>query len=146
MRRTLALVLASTFTLTTALAQGGQVLPYDDEQPVPVGHHLETRPRLGLAITGGALLATGATFFAYGWSYRQSEIRKNDASEDAAAFANPGSGGEVLMWTGGVIAAVGVPLLLAGIFAKKTVLVRDDLAVAPVITPAFGGLSLSARF
>jgi hypothetical protein len=52
----------------------------------------------------------------------------------------------LMITMGAIVSAVGVPLLIVGITTKKTVLVRDSVAIAPVVTPSFGGLALSATF
>lgn len=143
------LPLLAASVLVTSAAHAERPLPYDDSRPVPGGFHVEERPRAAMAITGGALAATGVSFLVYGMVERAAERRDHEARVAADPLhegSNGISGGTVMMYAGGMMAAVGLPLLLVGITSKKSVLVRDDVAVAPVVSPSFGGLALSATF
>ena len=143
MRRFASLVVAATLMASTAHAS--RTLPYDDGTPVPAGYHVEERSRTATAITGGAFLAVGATMFTYGFISHRNAVEENERSEDPGALQNPGSGGQALMIGGGLLFLAGVPIFAVG-FTKKKVLVADDLGVVPVVTPTFGGLSLTATF
>lgn len=113
-------VVASALLLSTALAHA----------EVPPGYHIEERPRTGLARTGGVVTALGVSMLAYGVYDLSNE--KNAAS--------------VYMIGGGVLTAIGAPLLIVGLTTKKSYLVPNSVAVAPVAAPSFGGLSVAATF
>jgi hypothetical protein len=135
------LFLASALVLTTASARA------DDPPP---GLHFEERPRVGMAIAGGIVTATGLAFIGYGLKQNADDRRTLERfkAEDPNYQPDPGtlSGGGLMITMGAIVSAVGVPLLIVGITTKKTVLVRDSVAIAPVVTPSFGGLALSATF
>ncbi len=141
------LPLLAASVLVTSTAQAERPVPYDDSRPVPSGFHVEERPRAAMAITGGAIAATGVSLLVYGIIERDAEKRRYEAEQ--ASNLNPPdyvSGGTILMYAGGMMAAVGLPLLLVGVTSKRSVLVRDDVSVAPVVSPSFGGFALSATF
>jgi len=148
MRRLLASIVASSIVLSTALAHAKSP-GYDPEQPVPVGYHVEEHPRIAMAITGGALVTTGAGFIIYGLHERETERR----SYEAARAADPSyegdagfSAGTMSLYAGVAIAAVGAPFLIIGLTTKRSVLVRDNVAITPIATPSFGGLAVAATF
>lgn len=101
-------------------------MPYDEYRPVPAGYHVEERPRYAMALTGGVLFATGATMLTYGYFEHR--------------------GGAALMTGGVIVAVIGAPLLVVGIASKRKVVVADDVAVAPIATPTFGGIAIAATF
>jgi hypothetical protein len=115
---------------------------------VPPGYHVEERPRVGLTIAGGTITAAGLGFLIYGMAERAEEKRRyRELSANDPSYEGDAGGAGILMMMGGVITAVGVPLLVVGLTTKKSVLVRNDnVAIAPVVTPSFGGLALSATF
>jgi hypothetical protein len=132
MRRFLASVVASSVVLSAAVAHA----------ETPAGYHIEEHPRYALAITGGALAAAGATMFTYGYFERREVMSHNGEGLEGS----PGSGGEAMMYGGAIMGAVGVPLLLVGLLSKKSVLVRDDVAITPVASTNFGGFAVAATF
>ncbi len=147
MRLASSLLASSLLLLATTSAYAEKTYAYNESLGTPPGWHVEERPRTALAITGGAIAATGAIFFAYGLSEQAAARRRaEELPRDPGFTDTPGSGGEILMWTGGIMAAVGLPLLIVGLTTKRSVLVRDTFAVAPIVSPSFGGLSLAATF
>jgi hypothetical protein len=133
-------------------------LPYDDGQPVPPGYHPEDQAKRGLVITGALLLA-----ISYGIS---STVGLFDNFADKTGWlAVPVAGPWAFLATryksdetalhfylaiDGLTQAAGVALLIYGINGEK-VLVRNDLGLAYVVTPAqLGaagyGAAVSGRF
>ncbi len=128
-----------------------KTLPWDGTEPVPAGYHPERRVRKGLVIGGSITLGAGwfATMIVVGLS-------GTDAQKPwgwipvvgplGAALADDKESRAYLVLGG--IQAVGAAMLLGGIFAKKQVLVRDDLAitVTPVAAPSIAGLAIGGAF
>ncbi|MBL8718034.1 MAG: hypothetical protein JNL79_18790 [Myxococcales bacterium] len=142
--------LLTAATLATTAPSFAQTLSYDPEQPVPMGYHVEERPRLGLLITGAALTGVGASLVAYGFVQRSDErdqaaaLRANDPTYQGSAGH---AGSSVSFVFGGIFAAVGLPLLIVGLSSKKKVLVSDpQVNVAPVVGKGFAGFGLSGTF
>jgi hypothetical protein len=150
MRRILAACLAIAISSAPASAQAKRkAFRYDPNQPVPAGHHVEERSNAGLAIAGGAALLTGTVFIVYGIMQRNDERRlyeERRANDPMYAGSDDISGGGLMILTGAIFAAAGAPLLIVGLTTKRSVLVRDNLAITPVATPNFGGFALTGTF
>ena len=71
-----ALIASSLLLVTTTSAHAEKTYAYNESLGTPPGWHVEERPRTALAITGGAIAATGALFFAYGLSERAAARRR----------------------------------------------------------------------
>jgi hypothetical protein len=129
---------------------------YDEGDPVPAGYHPETRARLGLVIGGSV---TFGVF--YMMSVLVAGIGTLVGSSDTGTLYLPAVGpfltmgnttsGEVktLLAVDGIVQTAGVVMLVAGIAAPKTVLVRNDLS-ARVIPMTMGkegyGLGVAGTF
>jgi len=84
---------------------------YDEEQPVPAGYHVESKPRLGLLITGAVLSGIGL------FGIVAIEASTGTRREDKNVF-------DVLL--GLVFLGPGLPLLLVGLLSPKKQLRRDS--------------------
>ena len=143
MRRVASLLVPASLVAFASTAQAEKTLPYDDGQPVPSGYHVEEQSRYEYAVFGGALIAIGAPLFAWGYvSHR--EGAEQAEREGYKEGGNPDVIGVPLMVGGAALVLAGAPCVAVGL-TKKKVLVAD-VDVVPVVTPSFGGLSLSATF
>lgn len=127
-------------TVSAATPSSAETLRYDPERPVPFGYHVEERPRYGLAITGAALTSVSAVCLVAGFAERERASTRHGESI--------GLGGPAILFVmGGLLGAVGLPLLVVGVSSKKKVLVSDGaLELAPVLGRGFGGVGLSGTF
>lgn len=127
--------LTLALVVSTSSVHAERVLRYDDDAPIPAGHHVAKRTRYGLIWTGAAFVAVGAGHAAYGATLEPSR---------ASGPSLPAS--TIFYVIGGLFGAIGAPMLVVGLTVPKTVLVRDDVALTPVVTPSFAGLGLSGSF
>jgi hypothetical protein len=123
---------------------GPREMDYEDGDPVPAGYHVDTRIRRGLVI-GGAVT--------FGSTYLLTALTATAASEVDNDFtplfvpvvgpfitigsANASGAGAFWLAFDGVVQSAGVTMLVIGLAAPRTVLVRDDvgrpsLSLAPV--------------
>lgn len=130
------LVASLVFAAPRAAAQ--ETLPYDPEEPVPVGYHVEERPRYHLLITGAALSGVAIGWLVYANGQRAEELRAKDSQE----FPSPSTVSYTLAALHGIAA---LPVLLVGLVSKK-VLVADSLKFAPLVSSSFGGLVVGGTF
>jgi hypothetical protein len=99
---------------------------------VPEGYHLEERPRTGLIVTGALLTGIGGVFVTgavidqgYNGSWR-------DRDTGAAIV-------------GGILLAIGLPLLITGVSTKRLVMVRNA-EITPTFGPHTAGAALTLSF
>ncbi len=117
------------------------ILDYDDETPVPSGYHTETRVRKGLVVGGAVTFGVMYLLTAFGASVA------HDVGGGADALYVPvlgpfiqmgnsdSSSGRFLLAVDGAAQAAGAAMLIYGIAAPKTVLVRNDLGLTTHIVP-----------
>ncbi len=86
-------------------------LPYDSDEPIPAGYHVESKPRLGLIISGSILSAIGL-FGIVGIEAAGDHVSRNDKT----AFD--------VVW-GLLFLGPGLPLLLVGLSSPKKTLRKD---------------------
>jgi hypothetical protein len=113
-----------------------------DGGDIPPGYHTETRPRAALAIAGGSILGGGwiisvlaaATYYSDTGSHNDQLwglfIPVAGPWITLAATGTSNNGGAPILILDGVGQAAGLGFLIAGLAARKTVLVRDSAAVA----------------
>jgi hypothetical protein len=135
------------------------VIEYDDTRGIPVGYRLERRARKGLVI--GGTVTAGALWVAS--ALMATLISPFESSNDditplyipvlgpfiTMATANSEGGATALLFIDGVGQAGGIAMLIAGVVAKKSVLVRQDilqLEIAPMVGTHRAGTVLRGRF
>ncbi len=150
---------------------GPNELDYDDGAEVPDGYVKQTRIRKGLVI-GGAVtfgvswLAT-ATYAATLRAQEEQEAFWNDHEHDdgpgdeaalyiplagpwiALGTMDPDEGQRGALIASGVVQAGGMAMLIAGVAAKQTVLVRHGnttVGLTPALGPSHNGFVLSGSF
>jgi hypothetical protein len=132
------------------------ITSWDESQPIPPGYRTEERMRKGLVIGGAVTFGTMYLLTALGAAIC------SDAGGTCGALYVPAIGpfiqmGQSSTATGGFFLALdgvvqlgGVAMLIAGIAAPKTVLVRNDvgfeLHFAPIISRDHTGMGLVGRF
>ena len=131
-----------------ALPERPKTLDYEDGDPVPAGYHARTKTRKGLLI-GGAVMF-GCTYLIS--ATVAASFDKTTRQADFQPLYIPAAGpfitissassyglGTFALVIDGLAQAGGLAMAVAGIAAKKTELVRDDVGmthfmVAPVVT------------
>lgn len=129
---------------------------YDDGEPVPSGYHPETRARLGLVIGGSV---TFGVFYMF--SILAAGVANLVGSNGGltplylpvvgpfVSMVNVDGQGKMILALDGAVQAAGVVMLIAGIAAPKTVLVRDALS-ARVVPMSMGkggyGMGVAGSF
>lgn len=142
-----------------AAYQGGpEVMNYEESQPIPPGYKPEERIRKGLVVGGAVTFGVVYFFTAVGAAYNLDSSRAPYGAlfvpvagpfivAGAGNFSGVGELGRFGLILDGFVQAGGAAMLLAGIFAKKKVLVRQDVAhvVEPeiMIGPGSAGLKLT---
>lgn len=138
-RASLTTALVASLLCAPSTGEAQQTLPYDPEEPVPLGYHVEKRPRYGLLITGAGLSATAIGCFVYASSQRKEELRSKESQEfptESTSFYALGT----------LFTLAAVPVLLVGL-TKKQVLVADPpLQFAPLVGKGFGGIGVGGTF
>lgn len=134
---------------------------WDDSQPVPYGYRKEARVRGGL-VAGGAV-AFGVSYgLSVGLGLLGADMSslyggKNTTEALFIPIAGPWiqlgqtstASGQFLLVADGVVQLAGVSMLVAGIVAKRTILVRTDYASAtltPIATRRGAGLGITGTF
>lgn len=134
----------------------------NENVPVPAGYHPETRVRKGLiiggAITFGALYLISLLVAAAGSDIADSTGGKNGVASLYIPVFGPfvqmtqkgSSSGNVVLAIDGIGQAAGAAMLIGGIVAPKTVLVRNDLGFIQVTPMRMGkdgaGFGLTGTF
>jgi hypothetical protein len=132
------------------------ITSWDESQPIPPGYRAEERMRKGLVIGGAVTFGTMYLFTALGAAIC------SDAGSTCGALYVPAIGpfiqmaqsssatGAFLLAFDGVVQVGGLAMLIAGIAAPKTVLVRNDvgfeLKLSPIISRDHQGLGVVGRF
>lgn len=141
-----------------AYGSGPEVMPYDEEQPIPPGYVPQERIRKGLVIPGAIIFGTVYFFTAVGGGLNIDSSRAPYGAllvPVAGPFIVAGTGNFVLgdltamMFVfDGLLQAGGAAMLLSGIFAKKKVLVRQDMAqtVRPEVLVGPGSIGMKLTF
>jgi hypothetical protein len=142
---------------SVALSGPEEIDDWDEGRPIPAGYHRETRKRKGLIISGSILLGASYLITAFGASVAE-DVNGNDSAASLylpvfgpfiqAGYTSSRTGRFFLVVDGGCQLA-GAAMLLSGLFAEKTLLVRNDLGatLVPIHTRDGGsGLALFARF
>lgn len=140
------------------------ILPYEEGQTIPEGYTPDSRPRTGLII-GGAItflvpyLSSVAIALGAQRDARQGGMSSHEADELSPLYV-PIAGPFIAIGTAdrddareiapfvasGLVQAAGAGMLLAGIFARKQVLVRKQATVTPLVSPGTLGLSAAGSF
>lgn len=134
---------------------------YEEGDRIPPGYHPDTRPRLGLAIGGGCMFGVFYVFTAIGGAAAL-DLNKSQAGTSDAVLLIPVVGpfirtvnndalASVLLVIDGLAQAGGLAMLIGGIAAPKTVLVRNDIGVRVTPEPLLfagggGGVGLRGTF
>ena len=152
------------------VSYGPRVLDYEEGDHIPDGYVKDRRMRTPLVVGGAVTL--GLTWLAscgaaayFIWNDRRDQEPLVDGFNDIpgeAALAiplagpfvaidtvNPNPAGMALLVADGVIQLGALTMLITGLAAKETVLVRTevtDIALLPSAGPSQGGMSLSGTF
>jgi hypothetical protein len=129
---------------SVAISGPRTIKDWNDGDPIPPGYHAAQRTRTGLIVGGSLMFALPylfSTLVAAGYS------DANGGSGGDNALYLPGVGpliqmtntssalGNVVLAMDGALQCGGIAMLIYGIANPKTVLVRNDLATAPVVMP-----------
>jgi hypothetical protein len=134
-------------------------LPYSEGDPVPAGYHLESRVRRG-PIIAGAIMA--GTTYIVNLLVADIEERDGDSDDRATWLYVPGVGtwayvddacdneqdGCSFIVMHSATHTVGLALLIYGIAAPRSILVRDTagVRVTPYVGRGSSGIAASASF
>jgi len=143
-------------------AERPKELPFKEGEPIPPGYKPEEQMRRGLVISGAVIFGVFYFFTAMGGISNIDDSRAPYGAllvpvvgpfivAGAGNFPSSGSG---VLFPGGVFVLVGIfkagggAMLLAGIFAKKKVLVRQDVAqvVKPEVIVGPGSIGMKVTF
>jgi hypothetical protein len=133
-------------------------MPYDGSSPVPYGYSKVTVKRKGLIIGGGVTL--GAT---YGVSLFAAAIgedlrREGEIDSDLSALWIPVAGpfiqagqtessvGTLYLMLLGAGQTAGAIMLFYGLTTDRTILVRNDYVVTPMLGDGAAGMTVTGRF
>jgi hypothetical protein len=111
-------------------------LKYESDDRIPFGYHVAETSGDGLLISGAIVCGLSGALIGLGW--REATNGTNDGEFD---------GGAAIL--GGIGLAVGLPLLLSGLFyTPRKILVRNDarVVVSPVIGANARGIGLAVMF
>ncbi len=136
-----------------AAPMGPKVIDYEEGDTIPPGYRPGTRVRKGLVIGGSVMLGVGylITIMAAGIGQLVNEVG-NSGSKDfgpllvpvvgpfiGMATTHPSTGGVFGLGFLGVVQTAGLGMLIGGIAAPKTVLLRNEVGgVKFTVTPQFG--------
>lgn len=133
-------------------------LPYDEGQPIPPGYRVESHPRVGLIIGGSVSLGTLYLLSALSGAIM---LDTNPGEKGAPLFApvvgpfvaigtlKASATGSFLLVVDGLGQAAGLGMLIGGIAAPKTTLLRNDVMARFVpVDPSSGapGLGVVGEF
>lgn len=133
-----------------AAYQGPRVITdWDDGQPIPAGYHQSTRIRTGLVVGGAVLFGvcylmtaiSGAIASDVGGNHtRSAKLLLIPVAGPFSVLSTGSTTADLFLALDGLAQAGGVAMLIAGIAAPKTVLVRDasNVKIKPV-PMTFGG-------
>jgi hypothetical protein len=122
-----------------------RTLPYDEGQPVPPGYHVEERSRRGLVIAGTVTFGSAYLISILGASSAVSSD-ENSADDFAPLFipvagpfitlgtADDADGAAPIFILDGIAQVGGLALLIAGLAAQESILVRNP-GVATGVVP-----------
>lgn len=111
-------------------------LKYESDDRIPFGYRVQEKTGEGLIISGAVICGLSGALLGHG-IYQATDGKTEGELEGVGAVL------------GGVGLAVGIPLLLSGLFyTPKKILVRNDarLTVSPVIAQHTFGTSLAVTF
>jgi len=137
--------------------RGPKKIDWEEGEPIPPGYHAVTRARVGL-VAGGASMF-GATYLI---SILVGSVMQDTSGHNGYSLLIPVAGPfvemrysgyasvDVVLALDGLAQAAGLAMLIAGIAAPKTVLVRDFAGVTLMPKPIFGqnsaGFGLAGAF
>ena len=134
---------------------------YQDGDPVPPGYHADTRIRKGLVIGGAILLGTMYIFSVLAGAAENDVSTAFGDDHDHGTFLfipvlgpflqigktdSDNSTGKAFLVIDGVAQAAGAAMLIGGIVAPKTVLIRNDLATISVVPMKVGAAGSGVGF
>jgi len=131
-------------------------LPYNEGDPVPAGYHVSTHLRTGLVVAGSVLFGVfyGLTVAGAG------SVDSSDGNRLLIPVFGPVLYGNTLtgdwrnfsrffLWIDTLAQTAGATMLIVGVAAPKTELVRNDLGsvhIQPLVGRGTGGLALGGSF
>lgn len=136
-----------------AAALGPKVIDYEEGDTIPVGYRTGTRVRKGLVIGGSVMLGVGylVTIMAAGIGQLVNNVGTQGTKDFGPLLipvvgpfiglgtTHPSTGGVFGLTFLGVVQTAGLGMLIGGIAAPKTVLLRNEVAgVKFTVTPQFG--------
>ena len=144
--------------------QGPRILDYEEGDNIPAGYRTGTRVRTGLVIGGAVSLGVGYLFTIMVAGIGQLASNISDSSKDFGPLLIPvvgpfigigtthaSTGGGFGLGFLGVVQTAGLGMLIGGIAAPKTVLIRNDIAgvkfnVIPQLGPTSAGMGMVGSF
>ncbi|MEO5726602.1 MAG: hypothetical protein ABI134_33315 [Byssovorax sp.] len=143
---------------------GPKVLDYEEGDSIPAGYRTGTRVRKGLVIGGSVMLGVGylITIMAAGIGQAVNEVA--DGNKDfgpllipvvgpfvGMATTDPSTGGAFGLAFLGTVQTAGLAMLIGGIAAPKTVLIRNEVGnvkftVLPQVGATSAGLGVVGSF
>lgn len=141
------------------IPQGPEEMNYVDGNPIPYGYTRIQKTRKGLVIAGavtlGVVYGFSAAFGAVGEDLRNANETHTDTSAMWIPIAGPflqiketsTSTGKLFFFHVGLAQTAGALMLVYGLTAPRTLLVRNDqLSVVPMLSKDAGGMMVSGRF
>lgn len=161
-----ALTLASLlFTASTALADdapGPKVLDAEPGEPAPPGYVYQEKTRVGPIVGGSVLFGSVYALTAFaGFVGELGNAVTYDGPRQTSyaslfvpavgpfmqiASSSPSAGAATVLAIDGIAQCAGVALLVYGLSSKRTIFVRQDVALAPVVGNGTTGAMLVGRF
>jgi len=147
-----------------AAAQGPRILDYEEGDNIPAGYRTTTRVRKGLVIGGSVTLGVGYLFTIMVAGIGQLASDISSSTKDfgpllipvvgpfiGIATTHASTGGAFGLGFLGVVQTAGLGMLIGGIAAPKTVLIRNDVAgvkfnVIPQLSPTSAGMGMVGSF
>ncbi len=132
---------------SVAMSGPRKITDWQEGEPIPAGYHPVTRMRTGLVVGGAVTFGVMYLFFgvlpgAIGMDAHHGEYGAFFAPIVGPFIMMPQTGSaslNVLLALDGIAQAAGAAMLIAGIAAPKTILIRNDLGLTVKPTPmSFG--------
>lgn len=143
---------------------GPKVLDYEEGDAIPAGYRTGTRVRKGLVIGGSVMLGVGyvITIMAAGLGQLVNEVARDNKDFGpllipvvgpfvGIATTDPSTGGAFGLAFLGTVQTAGLAMLIGGIAAPKTVLIRNEVGnvkftVLPQVGVSSAGLGVVGAF